>query len=325
MRHLDHGRALLVAATTSERMGSETQRRAADLRRGGLGDHSCAGRVEGWFAVIGLVTDSNAQLPRTLVDRYDIEVVPLGIVIDGKPYREGVDLDVDDFYAQLSAGAQVSTSTPPPAAFIEAYEAVAARGADEILSIHVGSDLSATLSSARIASSLSPVAVELVDSTTASFALGCCVWESAEHLAAGATLEQVASAARGVAARVGNVFIVDGLDPARKGGRLAVDIEAPAGLAVLALEGGVMRSVGSAADVDDAIGVMTDYVQARIGGGGGGVRVGVGDAQVPHLASLLAQRLSSLEGVVEIVRYAVGPSVGCHTGVGSVGAVFYRR
>jgi len=273
--------------------------------------------------VIGLVTDSNAQLPVALVDRYDIEVVPLGIVINGKPYREGVDLDVDDFYAQLAAGAQVSTSTPPPGAFIEAYEALTARGADAILSVHVGSDLSATLSAARVAAASSPVAVELVDSETASFALGCCVWEAAGQLAAGASLERAASVARQVAARVGNVFIVGGLDLARRGGRLALDVQADSGLPVLALEGGVIRAVGSAADVDDAVGVMTDYVQARIDAGD--VRVGVGDAQVPKLASLLAERLSSLEGVVEVVRYTVGPSVGCHTGPGAVGAVFYRR
>lgn len=273
--------------------------------------------------MIGLVTDSNAQLPTELVERYALEVVPLGIVIDGQVYREGIDLDVDDFYAQLRAGATVSTSTPSPGAFIDVYKSVAARGVHAILSVHVGSELSGTFNSARLAAASSPVPVELVDTGTASFALGCCVWEAAERLVDGATLDEAARAAREVAARVGNIFIVGGLDLARRGGRLAPDVDATRGLPVLALEDAAMRAVGAAVDIDEAVDVMTTYVRDNIDGGG--VRVGVGDAQVPELAALLAKQLESLPEVVEVVRYTVGPSVGCHTGPGTVGAVFYRR
>jgi DegV family protein with EDD domain len=272
---------------------------------------------------IGLVTDSNAQLPYALVEQYGIQVVPLGIVIEGALYREGVDLDVDDFYARLGAGAQVSTSAPPPGAFIEIYEKLAGTGAKAILSIHVGSELSGTLGSARLACGSSPVPIEFVDSGTASFALGCCVWEAGERLARGETLEQAAAAARMVAERVGNVFIVGGLDLARRGGRLASDVEDADGVPVLALERGAMRQVAAAGDSDDAVEIMTRYVAPRVEGGG--VRVGVGDAQVPDLAKDLADRLRALPEVVELVRYSVGPSVGCHTGPGTVGAVFYQR
>lgn len=275
--------------------------------------------------MIGLVTDSNAQLPAALIERYEIEVVPLGIIIDGKPFREGVDLDVDDFYTRLAAGAQVSTSTPQPDAFIDAYESLAGRGAEAILSVHVGAELSGTLGSARIASRSCSVPVELVDSGTASFALGCCVWDAAERLAEGATLDQAADAARAVAGRVGNVFIVGGLDLARRGGRLAPDVDSADGVPVLALEGGAMRSVGTAADADDAVDVMAVYVRERVCDGNVRVGVGCGDAEVGDLAELLATRLAAVPGVVEVVRYTVGPSVGCHTGPGSVGAVFYER
>jgi fatty acid-binding protein DegV len=74
---------------------------------------------------VALATDSSAQLPALLVERYGIHVIPIGIVIDGVPYREGKDLDVDEFYARLRNGAKVSTATPPPGDFVEAYEAIA--------------------------------------------------------------------------------------------------------------------------------------------------------------------------------------------------------
>jgi len=50
---------------------------------------------------IGLVTDSNSQITRELVERFGIEVVPLTVTIDGAEFSEGIDLDADEFYAHF--------------------------------------------------------------------------------------------------------------------------------------------------------------------------------------------------------------------------------
>ena len=71
--------------------------------------------------MIGLVTDSNAQLPDELVARYGVEVVPLTVTVDGVDHLEGVDLDADAFYAAFDAAEgpapQVATSQPSPGRF----------------------------------------------------------------------------------------------------------------------------------------------------------------------------------------------------------------
>ena len=138
--------------------------------------------------MIGLCTDSNAQLPPQLVDRYGVEVVPLTVTIDGRAFSEGVDLDADSFYERFSQGATpaVSTAAPGPGRFVAAYQALAERGATEILSVHIASSLSATLNAARLAVAEAPVPVRLVDSGTASFGVACCVWEAAAAVARGA-------------------------------------------------------------------------------------------------------------------------------------------
>ncbi|MGI8661837.1 MAG: DegV family protein [Acidimicrobiales bacterium] len=51
----------------------------------------------------------------------------------------------------MRLGATVSTAAPAPGSFVEAYQAVAARGAEAVLSIHVGANTSATIQSARLA------------------------------------------------------------------------------------------------------------------------------------------------------------------------------
>src|SRR6266516_2986829 len=171
--------------------------------------------------VIGLVTDSNAQLPPDLRERYQVGVVPLTVVVGGCPYREGVDITSAEFYERLGSGAEVSTAAPSPGEVLEVYEQAASGGATEVLSIHIGSNTSATINAVKVAAGSSPVPVEIVDTGTASFAVACCVWAAGEVLNGGGDLSHAADVTRRVAGCVGNVFIVGALDLARRGGRLA--------------------------------------------------------------------------------------------------------
>jgi DegV family protein with EDD domain len=272
----------------------------------------------------GLVTDSNAMLPPELAERYQVEVVPLTVTLDGVEYLEGVDLDTDAFYERFAGTArpEVSTSQPSPGRFAAAYRAVAERGADEILSVHIGSAVSGTVNSARLAAADAPVPVRVVDTGTASFAVACCVWEAGQALAGGATIEEAAAVAEAVAATVGNVFVVGALDLARAGGRLAAGTGGDeTGIPVLTLAGGTMTAVARVGDTEEAADAMATHVRAS----GTGLRVGVGlaDAGALPLVTTVEERLATAPEVRELVRYRIGPSVGAHTGPGTVGAVFY--
>jgi DegV family protein with EDD domain len=273
--------------------------------------------------VIGLCTDSNAQLPPELVERYGVEVVPLTVTLDGEDFLEGVDLDADGFYARFEQGVtQVATAAPAPGRFLLAYEALAERGATEIISIHIGSSVSSTLDAAYVASRGAGVPVRLVDSGSASFAVACCVWEAAEALAKGADAQVAASVAEAVAARTGNVFVVGALELARSGGRLT---ESASGgvtaIPVLTLAEGRMVPVGEVATMEEAARVMATTVL----GAGTGLRVGLGiaDAGAAPLWHALEDALVDAPEVLEVVRYRIGPSVGAHTGPGSAGAIYY--
>lgn len=272
--------------------------------------------------MIALVTDSNAMLPPALAERYGVAVVPLTVRVDGADHLEGVDIDADDFYARFDAGTPaVSTSQPSPGRFADVYRAVAERGAEAILSVHIGSALSGTVNSARLAAADAPVPVRVVDTGTASFAIACCVWEAAEAVAGGATLEEAATVAEAVGATVGNVFVVGALDLARAGGRLAAGALGPTTIPVLSLSGGAMRPVGEVADMDEAAAAMAAHVRSS----GASLRVGVGvaDAGALPVVEALEDLLTGVPEVRELVRYRIGPSVGAHTGPGTVGAMYY--
>jgi DegV family protein with EDD domain len=230
-------------------------------------------------------------------------------------------MDADQFYARFEDHTPVvSTAQPSPGRFSSAYQAMADRGVDEILSIHIGSSISGTVNSARLASKTSPVPVRIVDTGTASFAITCCLWEAAEALARGATLDEAAREAERVSALTGNVFVVRALDIARSGGRLA-DGASANGIPVLSLSGGAMQTLADVTNFEEAAAAMAAFVRAS----GTGLRVGIGvaDAAAAALGQSVEDQLSDVPEVRELVRYRCGPSVGAHTGPGTVGAMYY--
>ena len=277
--------------------------------------------------MIGFCTDSNAQVPPDLARRYGVEVVPLTVTVDGVDHLEGVDLDADGFYGRFAGGAMpaVATAAPSPGRFAAAYRALADAGATEILSVHIGSAISATLNAARLAAEAFPVPVRLVDTGTASFGIACCLWEAAEAAAAGAGLEEAATVAEAVAARTGNVFVVQAVDLVRRGGRMsaaaAEAVKDGDAVPVVRLVGGSYQPVAQARTVDEA----ADAMAAAVLSGGDRLRVGISVADVAGapVREALERRLAGAAQILDLVRYRVGPSVGVHTGPGTAGAMWY--
>lgn len=274
--------------------------------------------------MIGLVVDSNSQIPASLVDRYDIEVVPLTVTLDGVEHLEGVNLDADRFYAAWADGAapEVTTSQPAPGAFIAAYERLAERGADEILSVHIAESMSGTLNSARIAIDSVGVPVRLVDTGTASFGISCCAWAAAEAIAAGADLEAAASVAERQAAGIHTSFVVGVpalLDRSGRVGGVQVEREAVEGIPVLAMTGPDFFVLDTVTDLGAAIEVMVADALARPSGSAGlRIAIGTSDESSRPMSDALTVALDH-PSVGELVQYRIGPSVGAHTGPGTAG------
>ncbi len=262
------------------------------------------------------MTDSNAMLPAELRQRFSITVVPLTVVIDGIDHQEDT-LDPVTFCARLRAGATVTTSAPSPGELLAVYEEAAASAAEGVLSVHVGSNQSATVAAAQVAAGMVDLPVTVVDTGTASFIEGCCVWRAGEVLATGGSVRDAAQAAERTAGAVASVFTIGEIDRARASGRLAVGDDG--GVPVFASRGADMREMQRATTVEAATRAMVAAVAEH----DGPLRVGVGDADAGDAAATLLDALSALPQVVETIRYTVGPSVAAHTGAGTFGAVYH--
>jgi len=139
---------------------------------------------------LGLLTDSTSDLPKYLIEQYELEVVPSILILDGKEYADGIGISREDFYKRLS-----SMQTPPTTAapsigdFSARYETLLTRGCDHILSIHAAGTLTTIINSARQAAQNFPEKITVIDSLSMSLGLGFQVIAAAEAAAEAAGVE----------------------------------------------------------------------------------------------------------------------------------------
>jgi DegV family protein with EDD domain len=168
-----------------------------------------------------VVTDSTACLPPEVADKRGIVVVPLQVVIGAEVHDEGAGGATPELVAAaLRDFRPVSTSRPTPAALLEVYEECAHRGATEIVSVHLSSEMSGTFESAQLAARDASVPVVPVDTRQVGVATGYAAQSAADVVDAGGSAAEAAEAALERAVRCRSLFYVDTLEYLRRGGRI---------------------------------------------------------------------------------------------------------
>jgi DegV family protein with EDD domain len=171
---------------------------------------------------IKIVTDSTCDLPKSVVDRYSITVVPLYINIGQKGYLDGVELSRQEFYERLPTYNPLpTTATPGTDMFRKAYEKLASEGATEILSLHISISLSATVDIARLAAQEThSVPVTVVDSRQLSLGTGFLVERAAQAAAEGGSMREITALLQDQISRTYVIAALDTLEYLRRSGRM---------------------------------------------------------------------------------------------------------
>ncbi|MDH6118732.1 DegV family protein [Kitasatospora sp. GAS204B] len=275
-------------------------------------------------ADLALVTDSTAYLPQRVIDRHEITVVPLSVVLGDEVRAEGLEITPKDVGEALRARHRLTTSRPNPATFAAAYRAAAAGGASAILSIHLSAELSGTAEAARLAAAEAPIPVQVLDSRLVGMALGYAVLAAAEAREAGFDPAAVAAVAERRAAATRGIFYVDTLEHLRRGGRIgtarALLGSALAVKPLLHLTGGRIEPLEKVRTASRAIARLEEIAVEQAG-------LGEVDITVHHLAAEdraepLAERLRErVPGVRDVLVEEVGAVIGAHAGPGLLAVV----
>ncbi|MCG3216524.1 MAG: DegV family EDD domain-containing protein, partial [Candidatus Heimdallarchaeota archaeon] len=119
---------------------------------------------------IRLVTDTAADLPREISEKYDIVIIPHIITIDDRDLKLGVDISIEELYNKMKTMNIIpKSSTPSLQDFIVVFqESFEKLGYDHIIYVSVAEKLSATLSVARVAAKNFKDKITLFDTESAS-------------------------------------------------------------------------------------------------------------------------------------------------------------
>tara|TARA_B100000686_G_C16603769_1_gene870066 strand:+ start:281 stop:1126 length:846 start_codon:yes stop_codon:yes gene_type:complete len=171
---------------------------------------------------IKIVTDSTSDLDSSIAEDLGITIVPLNVHFGEAVFKDGIDLDTDQFFDKLINGNVFpSTSQPSLGEFVDVYKEISQPG-DVIISVHVSSKLSGTINSAQqAANTLSgTVDVRIVDTQQVSMTVGLSAVGAAQAAREGKSVEECIAVAESVARRSNFFALFDTLEYLEKGGRI---------------------------------------------------------------------------------------------------------
>jgi uncharacterized protein len=278
---------------------------------------------------VAVLTDTSADLPDGVLDRYGITMVPLQVVFGTATFRDRVELRPEEFYQRLRRSPELpTTSQPAPADFIRAFRD-AQEEAEEIVAVLLGSSLSGTFAAAQAAIRAGGLlGMHLVDSRSASLGVGLLALRGAELAEAGWTAARIAAELHRLREQSGMLLTVDRYDNLLRSGRISRSKAWLAGMLdlkpILSLDAaGNVVPVERVRGRDNLEARVLAVLDRRLTPRPKVVRFGVAHADAPGVAQRIA-------GVLEdryhprdcLVTLATGV-LGTHVGPGAWG-IFYQ-
>ena len=163
-------------------------------------------------------TDSPADVPAEIRERYDIRVIPLHIILDDDCFEDGVNIQPDDLYAfYKKTGRLPKTSAVSVAEYTDFFKELTQDGSS-VVHISFSSALSATHQNARLAAEDFDN-VYIVDSKSLSTGIALLAIKAAQLAQDGLDAQTIAHEMEYKREKVVTTFILDKLEFLYKGGR----------------------------------------------------------------------------------------------------------
>lgn len=162
--------------------------------------------------------DSTCDLPQELLERFDIRIIPLTVLLGEDSYFDDANFSPDKIYEYYKAsGTLPKTSAPSVQQFIDFFTPMTESGC-EVVHLSISSELSATFSSSRIAAS-ELEGVYTIDSRSLSTGIALLVLEAAKCRDEGMSAAEIAAHIEALIPNVETSFVIDTLEFLWKGGR----------------------------------------------------------------------------------------------------------
>ena len=284
---------------------------------------------------IVISTETNSDMSRDFLEKNGILVIPHYYNVEEKVYgEEGNLLTIKEFYDEMRAGKKVGTAASNTAVILEKFTELAKQGKD-ILHISFSSGLSCGYQNIvnganEVMENYPECKIVVVDTLSASLGEGMMLQLAVERRAEGRSIEEIAEEIRALSAHICIQFTVDDLEYLYRGGRLS-KTSAILGTVINLKpvlhvnDEGKLVALAKVRGRKKSLSTMLENMEAKIGSYRDKEKqifIGILHGDCEEDAMLLKSMVQEKFGFDKILVEPIGPSIGAHSGPGTVGLVF---
>lgn len=282
--------------------------------------------------MLKIITDSATDIPKEIVDRFHLHVIPTPVVIDDVDYLDGATITTGEFYTILDdVNRDIKTYHINPDMFEQAFRPYAERG-DSVLYLCFSTGIAGTFNAANLAKQAvledyPDFDLTIIDSKSASIGFGLIVYKLLLLQEKGADKDTLIRAAEFYIGHIRHVFTVRTLKYLIKGGRLS-KFKGTAGElldmkpVLIVDQDGSLQVLKTVRGHKKSLKALTDYVMENIAEPSSQI-MGICHGEDPEALALTKKMLLETVSPKELVEATVGCAIGAHTGRGIIGIVFF--
>lgn len=279
-----------------------------------------------------ITTDSNSDMDPVYLADNEVGVIPHYYTVEEEVYGGDKELSNHEFYDAMRAGKKTTTMASNPAVILEKFETYAKQGKD-ILHISFSSELSCAYNNIvncanEIMESYPEMKIIVIDTLSASLGEGIMIRKAVEMKKEGKSLEETAGWVRENCPYINVQFTVDNLDYLYRGGRLSKS-SALLGTVInikpilYVNKEGKLVALSKVRGRKKSLTTLVDNMEERLGEfRDKQIFVGVVHGDCEEDAKYIANMITERFGYTDIVIRPIGPSIGAHSGPGTIGIVF---
>ena len=280
--------------------------------------------------MIKMVTDSAADIPKSIAEELDIEILPFMINIDGKQIVADKNLTPQEFYKMVENCVEIpSTSQMSPADLEDIYRKI---GAENTI-IHItmsarGSGINNT--SNLVAAQLNDEGFDItgIDSGKFTMIIGDTVIKAAKMARSGASKQEIIDFTNENYARDTAYFLVDDLTFLKKGGRIKATTMAISKVLdikpILFINDGLVEATRKVRGLKKSLSVLVDFIEERMENPEEN-EVMILDSDAPDKVEVIEEMIRERIKPKAITYAKIGPVITCHAGPGLVGVYFKHK
>lgn len=279
-----------------------------------------------------IIIDSTTDLPEDIIRKYDIDILPLRVYIDGKEYLDKINITVEEIYEAMKKEILPKTSLPSPKEAYDLFKKYASKGIDFIY-YSFSSKLSGTYQAMYLIiedlkNEFPNVKMEVIDTKAGSIASGLIALQGAKLAKLGAKFEEIIEASKESIKSIEHVFTIDDLSWLLKGGRIKKSHAILGSVLnikpILDVEDGEINVIQKIRGRKKALETVADIVQKRIKEFPSQI-IGIAHADDLKTALELKDMLIQRIGHSNILIEKIGSVLGSHLGIGGVGVFFFNK